>query len=180
MASTRRQVNQILANLPDNITQEISAEDIRDSFVSAIPQFVSGHIAPGDLPVTINVPDGNWNNLTGLLPALVTTSDDFSGSQYTGNPDVGVFGMLVISIAGSSQREAYEFRATVNGVVDDGSVVQMSVGSSGANNIGQVTIPLHFAMQSGQTLGVDYRQLTGVNDFDILAYSVWLMTRVQP
>ena len=184
MATTRRQVNDALGQLPDNTDNEISPEDLRDAFLSSIGEFIQFHVAPGDLPFAVVLTGNAFEEID--APAIQTVSDNWQdaspgpGSEYVGTIDIFIFGSVMLSFISAMQNREFEFRLRVNGVVDDGSVMQIATGTNAQGKRAHVAIPVSVAIQPGDEVVLEVADIGGGgNDIDITAFSGYWMSRPQ-
>ena len=179
MSTTRRQVNDALGQIPDNTDNEISPEDLRDAFLSSIPEFVQFQIPQGDLPQTVIS--------AGLTPVIidltnvVENSDNWvpsgtTGFEYVGTVQVNIFGMFFFSIKGLSSNEVYEFTLLKNGSPMPVSIHQTQTGSA-SNRVTQIVMPIADVFDPNDVVTAQVVQLTGTDDFDVVAASGWIITR---
>lgn len=184
MATTRRQVNDALGQLPDNTNNEIDPEDLRDAFLSSIGEFIQFHVAPGDLPFTVSLTAGDWEAID--APGISTTSENWQdaspgpGSEYVGDIQIWIFGSMMLSLISTSQEDEYEFRLKVNGVVDEGSIMQIATARNTGGKRGHVAIPVSVGIQPGDVVVLEMRDLdAGGSDCDLTAFSGYWLSRPQ-
>ena len=184
MAQTRRQVNDALGQLPDNTDNEISPEDLRDAFLSSIGEFIQFHVAPGDLPFAVSLTSSDFEVIDS--PGVATQSENWqdngagNGSEYVGIINIFIFGAVMISFESQTQEMEYEFRILINGVQDDGSVVQVSTARNQGGKRGHVAIPVSVSIQPNDDITLEVRDLNGSgNDIDITAFSGYWLSRPQ-
>ena len=182
MATTRRQVNDALGQLPDNTDNEISPEDLRDAFFSSIGEFIQFHVQPGDLPFALALTANDFEAI--VSPAFATKCDNWQdsspgpGVEYVGDIQIFLFGSIVLSFMSTLQSREYEFRVAVNGTQDDGSVVQTFTSISASSRRGHVTIPVSIEISPGDVVTLEVADIGGGGDnLSFTAFSGYWMSR---
>ncbi len=182
MAEQRKQVADNLTALADNITEDITPENVRDAYLSNVAEFVQFHTPPGSLPHAQAMNAAVFVDID--IPGLATITDNWNpaapppGSEYVGIVNIGIFGLIVVAFEGSMQEKQYEFRLVKNGVQDDGSVIQCWTGRNQTGARSLVTIPVSLNVSPGDEIKIQMRQIDGGdNDVDLTAFSGWWITR---
>jgi len=142
MAETPKTLAQLLAQLPDNTTGDISAEDIRDSVVSLYPSRGQLQLASGGTTVTTFASSGTYTILKG-----VTELDTDVCSSCVSMPSNGVLKLLknvaqvvlvnaTIEVLPASNNKRYTFTFAKNGIAIPGLAFTAYFGNLGGNPAG--------------------------------------------
>lgn len=122
MAETPKTLAQLLAQLPDNTTGDISAEDIRDSVVSLYPSRGQLQLASGGTTVTTFASSGTYTILKGT-----TELDTDVCSSCVSMPSNGILKLAkpvaqvvlvnaTLEVLPSSNNREYTFTFAKNGI----------------------------------------------------------------
>lgn len=134
MADARMSRSAMFAALPDNVTGLITPQTARDVALTNIPDGISWHADPAELPLTVE-PGGvlNW------VPLAVVTITEFADSwsnpapgafQYDGTVPREASGISVYNFQGTQNNTLYQTRTLVNGtpIVGSETTIQVPTG----------------------------------------------------
>lgn len=142
MAETPKVLSALLAQLPDNTSGDISAEDIRDAVVSLYPSRGQVELTSGGSAATTFVSSGTYVKLAGTT-ALDTSIDSTSVSQ----PSNGVLKMLKnvnqvvlanasLEVLPAANNKRYTFTFAKNGTAIPGLAYTAFYGNLSGNPVG--------------------------------------------
>ena len=168
MTQTQRSVAEIYALLPDNITEDISPQDHRDSL--ATWRMGHGQIyvpAAASAPVIIN---NTADYFEAIDPAWTLSAGahffDESGGNgrltYIGVADVTVHIACTISLTSGSNLQVIHGRLGKTGTTDEASEVQRKIGTG--TDVGSTALHLVTSMSTGDYLSLWVRNATGSNN----------------
>ena len=126
MVDTARSLAALLVLLADNVSEDISPQDVRDMLVSLHP--AHGGIAV-TTPVETSITDANWTPIAGVWDLNALTDDYFGEAgngqlQYSGSPPARIATVTgTISPASAVKDREFEFAIAKNGTVLNDSII---------------------------------------------------------
>jgi hypothetical protein len=168
VADTQRTVSEILTLLADNTSAAISAQDVRDAFVSWRSGWGQIYVAAADTAaITISNTSSYFEATT---PAWTLSSgglwfDESDGNgrlTYTGTPDVTVFVTATVSMTSGSSSQVTHWRIAKNGTADAASETQRKIGTGA--DVGAAVCSLVTTLANGDHLSLAVRNSTGANN----------------
>ena len=180
MADTQRSVSAVLALLADNTAGDISAQDLRDAFVSWRMGMGQIYVAATDR-ATVTISDTtNYFEVTNPVWTLSSGGvwvDESGGNgrlTYTGTADVMCHIACTISFTAASNNQVMHWRIGKNGTTDAASEVQRKV-STGAD-VGSTALHLVTSMTTGQYLSLWVRNATTASNVTLECANLQLVT----
>ena len=165
MADTQRTVAALQAILADNVTGDISAQDVRDMLVSLAPDHGEMYISTS-AATTVSVKD-TWYPISGTW-ALTGGAKNFSagasGLQFDGD-EARLFRLAGTGSFTGGTGDTLEFAFAKNGTVITPSIIRRKLGSS---DVGAAAIVSHATLDTGDQVSVYGRNTTDTSDFTCL------------
>jgi len=182
MADTQRSVAEILALMGDNITGNISPQDIRDQIISMRPTHAQLYVAVADA-AAISIAD-TTSYFECTAPAWTLSSgayswDESSGNgelTYTGAADVTAFVSVTISFTTASNNQVVHWRIGKNGV-PDGASEQLRKTGTGAD-VGSITVHEEVSMSTNDYVSLFVRNDTSTANVTVEACNMTVLTAI--
>lgn len=129
MVDTQRTKSALAALLADNITQDISPQDVRDFLESM-------HLAYGvmyvstDAATSIAVID-TFVKVAGTTTQVAARNFTHSNNRltYTGTPDINATCLVSFSMTSAGSNQEVDFKIAKNGVVIDDTLIRRKIGT---------------------------------------------------
>ena len=140
MTDTKRTLAEILTLLADNVTGNISEQDIRDAIVTI-------HGGHGELTITSAAETTIPDTVTWVMDAGVWAIDsdphqwdmNTNGQlRYTGAPTRTVFVTGSMSMIAAASNKVYSIGVAKNGTIIDSSIMQRKIGTAADVGMGNV------------------------------------------
>ncbi len=169
MTQTQRTVAEVYALLPDNITEDISPQDVRDALITWRPACGSIYVAAADR-ATITIPN-NTDYVEATAPAwtlhangyLFDESDGNGRLTYTGIADVVMIVTATFSMTSASNNQVTHWRLGKNATPDAASETQRKIGATGTE-VGAAAVTMLEPMSTGDYVSLWVRNATAGND----------------
>jgi hypothetical protein len=180
MTQTQRSVAEIYALIADNITEDISPQDHRDSL--ATWRMGHGQIyvpAAASAPIIIG---NNADYFEAIDPAWTLSADphffDESGGNgrltYVGLADVTLHIACTISMTSGSNNQITHWRLGKNAVPDEAAEVQRKIMTG--TDVASTALHLIESMSTGDYVSLWVRNATGANDVTLEVANLQAMT----
>lgn len=166
MADTQRTRAAILALLADNATGDISAQDLRDTVVSALPDYGELYVS-ASAATTISVVN-TWYAVSGTwtLGNNQNFSEPSEGRlQFDGDETRVVFLFSGMSVTGAASNVVSEMAFAKNGSVLTPSIIQRKLGTAG--DVGAAALVGITTMAPGDYVDVRIRNTTSATNLTI-------------
>ncbi len=169
MTQTQRSVAEVYALLPDNITEDISPQDLRDALTTWRNGCGSIYVAAADrTPVIIA---NNTDYYEAIDPAWTLHANgylfDESGGNgrltYIGIADVVMQVTCTVSMTSASNNQVTHWRLGKNATPDAASEAQRKIGATGTE-VGALAITMVEPMTTGDYVSLWVRNATAGND----------------
>lgn len=164
MADTVRTQAAILALFADNITGDISAQDMRDYLVSVEPGSLAAYIStPVETTInTVNV----WEEVAGTTTVSGTPRHwtQTANNEWTYDngaiplPDRDCVVYATISSTAAANSKVYEWAVSVNDTIQTPSIVRRKQGTGA--DVGALAIMSEFQVSSGDVVSIEVRNIT--------------------
>lgn len=182
MADTQRSVSEILALLANNSAGAISAQDLRDAFVT----WRQGHgelfIAAADSALITLADTSTYVECTAPVwtpgaAGVLHNFDESAGNgrlTYTGAANIVVHVAATVSFSSVSNNRVIHLRIAKNGVTDAGAEVIRKTGTAG--DVGSTAIHAIETMSQGDYLSLFALNVTSADDITIEAANLQAMS----
>jgi len=169
MTQTQRSVAEIYALLPDNITEDISPQDLRDALATWRMGHGSIYVAAADR-AAITIPN-NTDYVEATAPAwtlhaggiLFDESDGNGRLTYVGVADVVMQVTCTFSMTSGSNNQVTHWRLGKNATPDPASETQRKIGATGTE-VGAAAVTMVEPMSTGDYVSLWCRNATAGND----------------
>ncbi|MEE9177575.1 MAG: hypothetical protein V3U46_04040 [Acidimicrobiia bacterium] len=180
MTQTQRSVAEIYALLPDNITEDISPQDHRDSLATwrmghgqiYVPAAASAPIIITNTDDYFEAIDPEWT-----LSAGGHFFDESGGNgrlTYIGLAPVTLHIACTISMTSGSNNQITHWRLGKNAVPDEAAEVQRKIMTG--TDVGSTALHLVEAMSTGDYVSLWVRNASGANDVTLEVANLQAMT----
>jgi hypothetical protein len=159
MAETIRSKADLLTLFADNVTEDVSAADLRDLVESLHPQFGSISVSAA-LETTIANPD-EWTKLAGTTVAGVLRGFSMPSAgrlQYDGTPDIHTHLAASLSMTAAGNNKVTAFAIAKNGTVIASSEVRRKIGTG--SDIGSTAVHADILASTGDYLELYAKNVT--------------------
>ena len=168
MTQTQRSVAEVYALLADNITEDISPQDHRDSLATwrtghgqiYVPAAAAAAVTISNNSDYFEATEPDWT-----LSAGNHNFDESAGNgrlTYIGAADVVLHIACTISMTSGSNQQVTHWRCGRNGTPDEASHAQRKISSGG--DVGSTALHLIQPMSTGDYTSLWVRNASGAND----------------
>ena len=157
MADTQRTYAQVLGLLADNLAGDISAQDIRDAFVSWRMPMGQIWLPDGSGVAIACTTNTEWYEVNGSAWTSSSFGEGFDESAgegrltYVGTVPIMVHAAFSVSFTSSDTNAVVKWRLGVDGTTQPAGEAQRLI-SSGATDVGSTALHLVTMMDPGQYL----------------------------
>ena len=171
MTQTQRSVAEVYAILPDNVTEDISPQDLRDALETWLPGHGSIYV-PAAAAAAITIPN-TADYVECTAPAwslhagghLFDESDGNGRLTYTGVANVIAHISASVSMTSGSNGQVTHWRLGINGTPDASSESQRKIGTG--TDVGALAIHEVAELATGDHISLFVRNATAANDVTV-------------